>query len=288
MNWIVLSILTALFSAFKDIWSKYLFKSSKDVLVQAFFLSAIPAPIFGVVAYYNGIPKIGNHFILALILGSTLNILAVTSYLKAVKESDVSLVVPLVALSPIFMLITSPLILGEIPDKYGAIGIFLIVLGTYMLNLKKKMGFFYPFLALWHDSGARYMLLTAFIWSISANFDKMGIINSSPVFWAFSIELAISVLIFLIMISKINYHKNEIKNNFCALSILGIFHGAMIFFQMFAVSMTLVAYVIAIKRVSVLIVVISGYLFFKESGIKKRLLGSILMILGFIIITIFK
>jgi len=288
MNWIILSILTALFSALKDIWSKFLFGSSDDVLVQAFFLSAIPAPIFGIMVCFNGMPPIGENFIFALVAGSMLNIVAVISYLKAVKESDISLVVPLVALSPIFMLMTSPLILGEMPDKVGSIGILLIVIGTYMLNIKREKGFFYPFKALWHDNGARYMLLTALIWSISANFDKMGVINSSPIFWGFSIELGIATLIFILMLYNIGEHKTEIIKNFGSLSILGTLHGAMIFFQMFAVSVTLVAYVIAIKRISVLIVVIAGYLFFREKGIKERIIGSILMIMGFILITVFK
>jgi uncharacterized membrane protein len=56
---------------------------------------------------------------------------------------------------------------------------------------------------------------------------------------------------------------------------------------MIAISMTLVAYLISIKRTSAVISVLLGSLIFKEKGLKERILGSILMILGVLFITLF-
>jgi len=53
-----------------------------------------------------------------------------------------------------------------------------------------------------------------------------------------------------------------------------------------AISLTLVAYVIAIKRTSVIISVIFGHSIFKEKGIKERLLGAIIMVIGVLFITL--
>ncbi len=54
--------------------------------------------------------------------------------------------------------------------------------------------------------------------------------------------------------------------------------------QMTALSLTLVAYVIAIKRTSAVFSVILGWAIFRERGFKARLLGSSIMLLGVIAI----
>ena len=41
---------------------------------------------------------------------------------------------------------------------------------------------------------------------------------------------------------------------------------------------------ISIKRMSILVGVLYGYYFFKEENIRERLFGSLLMVIGFVII----
>ena len=60
----------------------------------------------------------------------------------------------------------------------------------------------------------------------------------------------------------------------------------MLIFQMTAIIMAIVPYVISIKRSSIVITVLFGHLFFKERGIKERLMGSILMVLGILFISL--
>jgi len=55
---------------------------------------------------------------------------------------------------------------------------------------------------------------------------------------------------------------------------------------MLAINLTLVAYVISIKRLSIIFSVIFGFLLFKEKGFKERLTGAIIMVLGVILITL--
>jgi drug/metabolite transporter (DMT)-like permease len=55
---------------------------------------------------------------------------------------------------------------------------------------------------------------------------------------------------------------------------------------MVALSLTLVAYVIALKRLSGLISVFLGYYFLKERKIKERLLGAFIMFLGVLLIVL--
>ena len=164
----------------------------------------------------------------------------------------------------------------------------MIVFGSYILNLKeKKKGIFAPFKALLNNKGARLMLLVAFIWSITSNFDKIGLQNSSPIFYGITVNIFITIGITPIVFIKSRKNIKQIQNNLKSLIPVGILNGLMITFHMIAISMTLVAYLISIKRTSAVISVLLGSLIFKEKGLKERILGSILMILGVLFITLF-
>jgi len=94
-------------------------------------------------------------------------------------------------------------ILNEIPSAWGIVGILLIVLGSYMLNLKEaSKGFLGPFKALLSNTGARLMLFVAFIWSITSNVDKIGLRNSSPLFWALILNLTMAAILTPLMLLR--------------------------------------------------------------------------------------
>jgi uncharacterized membrane protein len=208
--------------------------------------------------------------------------------MRAIKLSDLSITIPMVTFTPLFMLITSPIIVGEFPNIYGIMGIILIVAGSYILNFKeKRKGYLAPFKALVREKGPRLMLLVAFIWSITANFDKVGIENSSAFFWPVAVNAFITIGFIPVVLIKSKGKTHQITKNYKTLLPIGLFHGLMIVFQMIAVSLTLVAYVISIKRTSAALSVVFGSLFFKEKGLKERLLGSFIMIAGVVLITLF-
>ena len=57
---------------------------------------------------------------------------------------------------------------------------------------------------------------------------------------------------------------------------------------MTALQLALVSFVIAVKRTSALFNVLWGWLIFKEQGIKERIAGSMIMIIGVVVITLSK
>jgi drug/metabolite transporter (DMT)-like permease len=63
-----------------------------------------------------------------------------------------------------------------------------------------------------------------------------------------------------------------------------VFGAATLAFQMVAIGLTNVAYVISIKRTSIAWSVLAGYFVFKEKNIKVRLLGAAVMIAGVVLI----
>lgn len=287
MLWFIFAFLTALFEATKDVLSK---KSLKDIdeYVVAWSLPFFALPFLLPILLFTAIPPLGERFWLALFTGGTLYAFTLVLYMKALKSSDLSITVPMLTFTPLFLLITSPLMVGEFPGIFGLIGIFLIVTGSYLLNINKKsQGYLAPFKALLKEKGPRLMLVVAFIWSITSNIDKIGLQNSSPLFWVIAVDIYVALLMLPLCTFRRNRKTAQIRANWRALLTLGLFGGLTAVCQMTAISLTLVAYVISIKRTSAIGGVLFGYLIFKEKGIRARLVGAIVMVFGVLFITLF-
>jgi len=279
MVWFPFAISSALFESLKDVFGK---KGLKDIdeYVISWSLFSFSLPLVMPILFLAGIPEIKPEFWLALLISGSLNTLAVVLYMKAIKQSDLSITIPILAFTPLFLLITSPLIVGEFPSAIGIIGVILIVVGSYLLKIKEiTNGYLAPFRALFKETGPKLMLAVAFIWSITSNFDKIGVRNSSPIFWVAAFSIFMSLILFLLMLYKsksISLTPSSLK----ILMPLGFFGGLTLIFQMIAISLTLVPYVISIKRTSAIISVVLGRLIFKEMGLKERLMGAAIMVLG--------
>lgn len=179
--------------------------------------------------------------------------------------------------------------LGEIPNTAGLIGVILVVAGSYILNIKNKQGnYLQPIFALIKQKETRLMLIVAFIWSITSNIDKIGVKYSSPAFWVVS-DNALTTSLLTLMLSSKQPQKviKETFSNYKTLILAGVFGALALVFQMMAVKLTLVSYVISIKRLSIVISIILGHMMLKETLIKNRLLGALTMLFGVLLIALF-
>jgi drug/metabolite transporter (DMT)-like permease len=145
----------------------------------------------------NGIPPIGPGFFPAVAATVSINVIATVLFYQALFRTDLSLCIPMLAFTPVFLILTSFLILGELPSPPGAIGIFLVATGAYLLNLeyrnKRPVSLVTPFRTLRHDRGIQMMLLVAFLYSISVNYDKRVVTESDPIFGGATTFLLISI-----------------------------------------------------------------------------------------------
>ncbi|MDJ0556942.1 MAG: EamA family transporter [Microcoleaceae cyanobacterium MO_207.B10] len=286
MLWFLLAISVAFLQSVKDVYNKTQLQNFDEYIIGCsltFFTALFLSPLL----FFIEIPQVGKKFWLALLLSGCLNAIAFTIYLRAIKISDLSIIAPITTFTPLFLLITSPLIVGEFPNPIGVIGVLFIVIGSYLLNIKEKhRGYLAPFQAIFTDKGSRLALLVAFIWSLTSNFDKVGVQNSSPFFWGISIFFTISVLLLPMVLQKSRRSLYKLKVGGWKLVVYGIINSVAMGCQMVAINLTLVAYVIAVKRTSALFSVVLGKVVLQEEGIKERFLGSGIMVLGVFIITL--
>lgn len=283
MVWAVLAGLTAFFESLKDVWSKRSLDRTDEyvaIWVLVFFTCLTLLPAF----FLSDRPTLGDRFGVALLGSSSINVVATLLYFRALKVSDLSLAVPFVTFTPLFLLATAPIIVGEYPTIYDAFGVLLLVIGAYILNLQEReKGYLAPLGALFEQPGPRLMLGVAFLWSFSSTFDKMGVQNSSPTVWATSLFATLTIAFIPIVLLRSRQHLSTLPQQVFPLAPMGIFQGLAVFFQMQALALAPVTQVIAIKRTSALFGVLWGYWIFKEGGTRERAIGAAIMIAGVVL-----
>ena len=202
-------------------------------------------------------------------------------YLRAIRQSDISVSVPLLSFTPLFLLATSPFLLGEFPTAMGLAGVVLVVAGAYVLNVGEyQKGFLAPFQALLAEPGPRLMLCVAFLWSLTSNLHKMGMQNSSTAFFLVSLYSVNCIILFLAMRVKSKTGIKQAITKIGTLAPIGLFIALSDIFNLMAMGLSLVAYAVSIKRLSSVITVLLGHFAFKEKGVKERLAGAVIMVLG--------
>jgi uncharacterized membrane protein len=285
MLWPLLAILTALSESLKDLFGKLSLRSADEYIV-AWALGALAIPLLLPTALVVGVPNLGGGFWTALLIGGGLNAVTSLLYIKAIKHSELSITVPLVTFTPLFLLITSPLIVGEFPNGWGVVGIVLIVAGSYLLNVRERhRGYLAPFRALLAETGPKLMLAVAFIWSITSAVDKVGVQNSSPIFWALAVKSFIAVALLPVVLRRSPSAGPRLPGGMRNLVAVGLFSALTVIFQNTAITLTLVAYVIAIKRTSAVISVVFAHFFLGEENVRERLLGASIMVIGVLVIS---
>lgn len=173
MTWFFLAILTAVFASARDFQSKE-FLPRVDPLTVSWALSLFSMPVLGVALAFTDIPAVDStSCFLVAGAGSVLTVGWIL-YIRALSVSDMSLSIPMISFSPLFLLILAPLLFGEFPSPIGVVGVSLIVMGTCVLGVARtSFGVFSPFLALLREPGRRLMLMAAAAFSVARCLRKL-------------------------------------------------------------------------------------------------------------------
>lgn len=285
-SWVLLSMISAFSLATSDALAKKALERSDEYLVALFRLLFCLPMLVGLLVIIP-VPDVDMSFYAAFGLSFPLEIIALVLYIKALKSSPLSLTLPFLSLTPVFLIFVSYVVLGEKVSLQGGAGIFLIAAGSYILNLHEvRKGLLEPFLAVGREKGSLFMIAVAIIYSVTSSLGKMAIEHSSPLFFGSLYFVAVTIVFAPIALwfGRLDIRRFAGERRFLALIAPGILYAVMIVSHMIAISLTKVAYMISLKRMSLLIGIVYGYLLFKEKHIRQRLSGALLMFMGFVLI----
>jgi drug/metabolite transporter (DMT)-like permease len=285
MIWFLLSLAAAISIAARDVSIKTYEDLAPPEIALLELFWAVPYFLLGFILVET--PSLDQTFWWTFILSIPLNISAYVLYLYAIKLSPISLAVPFLAFTPAFMILTGFFILGETINIWGGVGIGLIVLGGYVLHCKKKQAnFFTPFSAFLHEKGSWFMLIVAILFAFAAVIGKKAILHSSPLFFSYTFFLVfnITVLAGLLLSGKKDW-KKILRN-----TPRGIWLGSLLMmhisFHGLAIALSTTVYMVAVKRSSILFSVFLSWFILKETDIRYRGFGTVLMFVGMLFITI--
>ena len=285
MTWFLLSLMAALGLATADALTKRFFSDLTPYRMGVVrILSTAPWMVLALFFLPTAVPD--RTFWLAIAAALPMELAAFFLYMRALKLSPLSLSLPFLAFTPVFMILTGRLILGEAITTSGVLGILLIVLGAYVLNLSKmKSGLLGPIRAVIREPGSWIMLLVSFVYSITAPIGKVAILHSNPWFFAAVYNLVLSVVI--VSLWPVAAGGAGVRGTFSKpgpMLLIGLMAAMENFAHMMAIAQVEAAYMIAVKRLSLLFGVLYGAWWFGEENIRERLAGAAIMIAGVFLI----
>ena len=287
MIWFIFAILGAFFDAsYYTLIKKNLQNINQYVLSTGIFLTS--SIVLFTISIFRGFPEIGSAFYSSVFATGVLNVIAAVLYFKALKITDLSLAMPMTSFTPIFLILTSFLLLREFPTTVGIVGIFLIVIGSYFLNTtKNSTKLFEPIKSIINNRGTLYMLIVAFLFSISSNYDKLVVQNSDPIFSSAIVYLFLGISFLIISSVKAKDELINSKKHIGKFLLVGIILSLVAITINIAFTMQIVPYVISLERLSILFSVLYGGFLFKEKNILRRSIGALIMLSGVILIILF-
>ncbi len=297
VTWQLLAIICSFSYALQNLFIKGLTRRRINSLFLLWLLMGLAVPVLLVFTYFTPPPTYENHFPLVLFIAVFGNLFGFYGYVRALELSDVSLVMPLISLTPFFMILTSWLILSELPDLQGLVGILGVVAGTYLLTRSSEMSGFRPFLALFEDPGCRWALFVSFIWSIQANIDKLAARAARPLIYSFWFHVLFTLLLLPLVLFRRGKLMKEKPGDthisgsspwpgyiFGGIIAAGTLEAVLSGTQMLAITEIQVSYVVAIKRAGMLVSVLGGGLLFEEEDLPRRFLAASVVFLGLLAI----
>ena len=284
-HWLFLSLLCAFTLAASDaIAKKYL--SHLDFKALTLVRLALAGTLMLPLALRVEISHLPPAFWLWMAISVPAEITAMYLYMKAIRDYPLSFTVPYLAFTPIFAVLIAWLILQERISVSGLAGILLIIIGAWFLNLSETEGLsiktaLKPFHYILINPGSRYMLIAAVIYSFTAVSTKAAMqympASQFGAFYYLSVGM-----VALLLFGRGGYSK--IRQNFKAALLVALLMAVMVYLHFLALEKIEVAYMISVKRTSLLFGIIFGVLFFREKHLGMHLFAGCLMLAGVAII----
>lgn len=291
--WFHLAIVSAASKAFSQALTKKLLRSYGVLELTAYTQAAAALMILPLLLIpdFINIPHTWS-FQKAAWTTITLNIIAIIPLVEAIRRSDLSYALPFLGLTPVFSIVAGWLIRGEQVSLLGMAGIVIVVIGALGIDVKS----FRDWITLggkrvFNDKGVWMVSSVAFIYSISSVYDKIATLQSGPisfVWYSCVCRAIILMVIFYVWKGFSGQGDGEklpgVRNILFLYAVIGLAYNIESLSQMFALQGGLVAYVLAVKRLSILMTSVIGVTLFNETFTWSRFVGAAVMVAGATII----
>ncbi|MFY7693978.1 MAG: EamA family transporter [Sediminibacterium sp.] len=239
--------------------------------------------------YDISIQSLDTEFWIYSIAGGITGALGNGFIVKALEKGDLSVLGPINAYKSIVGMLFAFIIIREVPNIWGLMGMGFIIVGSYFVLDTTEEKFSWQ---LFKTPAIQYRLAALVLTGIQAVLDKKVIEHSNLeiAFAGWSIFGAGFSFVF-ILFTKVSIQK-EFKNVDRAILVkyflLILTVGLMLASTNYTLSHMPVGYALALFQLSILLSVVLGHRFFNELHLFKKLMGATIMVIGSALIILMK
>lgn len=235
-------------------------------------------PVFGISALsFSPLPT----FLIYLVMDVSLVAVANLLYFRALQVSPLSLCLPFIAFTPIFLIPTGYIMLRELPSTVKLIGVVLIVVGSLVMHRQLfAVSWAEPFRAIIRERGSRYMLMVACIFSITNPLDAQLVRMSDAITHSFAFGLGLTLIFGVMALARRAEWSRMMHTVPVWVVLAGLLESVVNMLQFASHNYIAVVITISLKRAGIVLAVLMGWLIFKERDITDKLIASTVMVSG--------
>ena len=285
MDWFSLAYISAILSAAAAVMQKKIL-FNLDALDFSFILSIFNAVIVLIFIGSIDFNQLNSTGVLILYGKTILGALAFWCIMLAIKNMEISGALPLMVLTPGVVAISSFILLGERINSVELLGMFFLLSGTYILEIKKGNNIISPLKVFINSNYHHYIIFAILLFTASTIIDKILLTEYQLLPFPFvvlqQIFLAINftIIIYLRKKSIVKIFKGLTIEPFIWILIISVVTIGYRYTQIEAFKLAPVALVLSIKRTSVFFASILGGKLFSESYLFKKGIAILIMLYG--------
>ena len=291
MHWLTLTLVCAFALASADALTKTSL-AGRDVRELTLVRLTLPGALLLPWLFAQPLPVLPATFWAWIAVLLPVEIIAMLLYQRAIRDHALALTLPYLAFTPVLVTLTGWIVLGETVSLTGLVGILLVTFGAWLLNIRRTTGGRFwrqavaPLLAIWDNAGSRQMLAVAAIYAFTSVGGKRAMSFATPeTFGALYFGL-LGLLTFLLLGMTRPARLRVFQQQPLASLGVGVLMAVMVVTHFLALSKVEAAYMIAVKRTSLLFGILYGAALFQEAHFGRHLVAGSLMVTGVALIAV--
>ncbi|MBI2002460.1 MAG: EamA family transporter [candidate division NC10 bacterium] len=255
-------------------------KGEEDKLVSAWLIVVAPPLVLSPLLFFTGLPASRAWPI--LLQSGTIQAAYVAALVRAYEHGDLSVVYPVArGLAPLFVALGAPMVLGESLSPLAVAAVALVGGGIAWLGLAARgLAARIPALG-WATATAALIATYSIV-------DKVGVMRSNPVAYIISLWVCIAAILlpYVLRYRSPRQIRNAWKRRWGILLASGLFSIGAYLLILFAMRLTQVSYIAALRESSVIFGAFLGWRVLGEPFGRQRVSAAAVVTLGLILLAL--
>lgn len=272
-----------------NVFQKQLTSKGNHPLVVNFLTYLLLSGVCIFIFFFISWQTLSTEFWMYSIVAGFVGALGNGFLVKALQQGDLSVIGPINAYKSVVGIVVGIVLLREIPNLWGIAGVALVLMGSYFILDTTEDRFSF---ALFKRPEIKFRIWALILSAIEAVLIKKIILSSTSPIAFVSWCVFGSLFSFIILRSSGVKIRTEIKkistpdagNFFFLIICVGVMQIA----TNYSFANLPVGYALSLFQLSTILSVWFGYRIFREKDIRKKLLGSLIMLTGSVLIILMK